>query len=1036
MTETMELRPLLEACPPREIEQAGDQYAASLIGGLGKELATAESAAEFLEATYVTKAMSDFVRMAMDRVVRGRESTSPAVYQLNSRYGGGKTHSLLLLAAAAKHPGLPYWEGFGHDGERVGVGAARVVAFDGIDYGIGGVRMDDGSRARSLAGHLLHQLGGAEALGEFAEGDELFGDPGAEAFRRLIGDEPVVIVIDELVQYINRVDQLVVAGKISADGVLTTLSALAKAVIDSPRAVLVITTPEEAHGLLSGAEGAGAMRADAANVDAMHADAVRLLEMLERINSQLARVMHPLAPSESEDLPEILRRRLFKSVDEAARVEAAKAYAEVAGRNGRAASGLGYKDFEDAYPFHPRLLRVITGHLAANRNFQRVRGTLRLLGNALQVMKDGESKAMKDGKDGENGESDGRRVGSKAAVLHTYHLTLREPRIRDELVNRLGFSELDPAIETDIVGPESTAGKVGNPLAEAVATTMLLGTLAPRESSGLYADEIADALLSPEHSDSGVIGGAIEQFLARSIYVDDSPDTQQKRFSKDANVMKELLEAKSVILADTAMMSDLLRKAIGSAYAPGREGGFELCIFPSPQSNVPDNVDRAVLGIVNPDFWNFRGAGEPGNRMSNQELVDLHRRKSGGGDGDAGPRNYPNNALLLAAHDADMGRIRDDLATLEAAERLLRNRARPLSEPRRATIEKTRAECEKNATLGIQNKFTHLFCAGNAAQLQWPEANSHLERRTLESITDAVGKGQESILRALGERVLRGRDARLNLRVWARMAPIANDQGSTLGGLRDYFARTPAERIVIDEGTWRALVGNGIGDGALHVVTRNGEIGPTSGYDASWQVWAKGFEPKPVETVEDGAPPPATGGTGGTSTGGAGGGGGASSGTAVGSAGGGGGGVISPARLFRFDSSKMQPGRSAVAELRQFMETNEHGWEGLLGCEVKGVSQSLADQIASIAQGSDEGVMIDLRAEGGSSQGGRVRLSIEGAAPSEYKEYAQSARRILERAGIEPVDLSVRMDAAAAERTLDKLNVNDEARIIASFRQG
>ena len=93
------------------MQQAGDQYAADIIRGLSEELATSETAADFLETTYLTKDTADFLRMAMDRVALGRDSTSPSVYQLYSRYGGGKTHSLLLLAAAAKYPHLPYWRG-------------------------------------------------------------------------------------------------------------------------------------------------------------------------------------------------------------------------------------------------------------------------------------------------------------------------------------------------------------------------------------------------------------------------------------------------------------------------------------------------------------------------------------------------------------------------------------------------------------------------------------------------------------------------------------------------------------------------------------------------------------------------------------------------------------------------------------------------------------------------------------------------------------------------------------------------------------
>ena len=516
------LTPLLTACPPRPIAQAGDQYAADIIRGLSEELATSETAADFLETTHLTKDTADFLRMAMDRIALGRDSTSPSVYQLYSRYGGGKTHSLLLLAAAAKYPHLPYWQ----DDAQCDPASAKVIAFDGEKHNVvNGTQMDDqGNRARSLAGYVLYHLGGPTALRDFSEGDATLADPGSDAFRRLIGDEPVIIVIDELVHYINRVNQRAASdSRVSAEGVLTTLSALSNAVANSPRAVLVITTPEDSHELLEESNAATAG-------DAHHADALALTAMLDRVNSQLGRVMHPVAPSGEADLPAILRKRLFYGVDEVARQDTANAYTAVSARNGRANGSLDYQGFHDAYPFHPLLLNIITGRLAANRNFQRVRGTMRLLGNTLLEMQNG---------------------SSNAELVHPYHVTLRAARIRDEVVNRPGFSQLDPAIETDIVGRNSTAEKTGNDLAEPAAVTMLLGTIAPDNSNGLYADEIADTLLSPEHDDFGVIANAIEEFLSRAIYVDDSPDTQRKRFSKDANVMKELLEARDAILANT-----------------------------------------------------------------------------------------------------------------------------------------------------------------------------------------------------------------------------------------------------------------------------------------------------------------------------------------------------------------------------------------------------------------------------------------------------------------------------------------------------
>ena len=157
---------------------------------------------------------------------------------------------MLVIAAAALHPHLSYWT------ETAGItaGATKVVAFNGENSSptTGMVLDGQGHRAKSLAGYLLFHLGGAEALHQFQEGDERLTDPGADEFRRLIGHQPTVIMIDELVHYINKVRQRIDSGdQISLEGALSTVSALAAAVSSCPNAVLIITSPEDAHELLS-----------------------------------------------------------------------------------------------------------------------------------------------------------------------------------------------------------------------------------------------------------------------------------------------------------------------------------------------------------------------------------------------------------------------------------------------------------------------------------------------------------------------------------------------------------------------------------------------------------------------------------------------------------------------------------------------------------------------------------------------------------------------------------------------------------------
>ena len=715
------LKPFLTACPPRPISQAADQYAAELINGIREELSTPEKATDFLQTTYLTSTTRDLLRMAMDRMENGESSTSPSIFQLYSRYGGGKTHGMLVVAAAALHPQLGYWK----ETAETPAFSARVVAFNGENSNpTTGMNLDDqGHRAKSLAGYLLFHLGGPDALQQFQEGDERLTDPGADEFRRMIGDQPTIIMIDELVHYINKVRQRIDSGdRISLDGALSTISALAAAVSSCPNAVLIITSPEDAHELLSdqGTAGQG---------DAYRADALILIDLLDRINSQLARQTQPLAPSEETDLPAILRAKLFYSIDGEAQAQTTSAYAAVASRNSRTNDILSEEKFRESYPFHPSVLNLITGRLATNRNFQRVRGTLRLLGNTILTLRNG---------------------NDPSPLVHPHHVDPGIAAVRNEMINRIGFESLDPAIDTDVIGTNSTAAKMGEEIAVQAAKTVLIGSLAPDNVNGLYDDQIADAILSPEHQDYGVVATGVQSFLGRAIHVDDNAGSARKRFSREPNVMKQLIEVRDSIRGDTQNLEALLRRAITSAYSGGgrQNPQMRVTIFPNRASNVPDDPDQVHLGIINPDFFNWADHLDSTMTMSTGDLVELYSHNNANNGME--PRRFRNNAMFLIPQDRNLETIRDSIATMEAADRLLKDPNQHIPEHRRKTLESIKCDSEKNATTGIQAKWSHLICPGTSDNYRWPTSSSTLEHRILPSASDPAGNGQKPILDQLG----------------------------------------------------------------------------------------------------------------------------------------------------------------------------------------------------------------------------------------------------------------------------------------------
>lgn len=159
----MPLTPVLHACPPRGNMTEAEDYAANLDKAMTGEIAAPEGAAEFFAATYPTQAMQSACRMVFDRLHHGSASGAPSVYRFTSVYGGGKTHTLIALAAGAKHPDVIRQ---GKTNDLIPPGLAtddvKIVSFNGKDSDLTqGTRLDEsGLRAKSLTGFIAYHVGG------------------------------------------------------------------------------------------------------------------------------------------------------------------------------------------------------------------------------------------------------------------------------------------------------------------------------------------------------------------------------------------------------------------------------------------------------------------------------------------------------------------------------------------------------------------------------------------------------------------------------------------------------------------------------------------------------------------------------------------------------------------------------------------------------------------------------------------------------------------------------------------------------------
>ena len=800
------LLPLLETCSPRPREQTSEDYAADLHKALQGEIGNAASAADFFAGTHATPAMRRVATGIFDRLKHGSAANQPAIIRFNSMFGGGKTHTLIALAASAKHPQLVSSDATeGLIPADLAVDGVKLVCFTGENANLlDGMAMDGtGRRAKSLIGFLAYHLGGEPAFDANQRHDELFSDPGADDIQRLIGDQPTLILLDELVRWVAAARQL--EGEQSqraANGLRNALTSISKAVANSPHAVMVITTPEEGH-------------------DAYRDETQFVHNAMNNLDSVTARTARDFTPTDTADVPAILRRRLFQSAgtDEYRR-EVAQAYAAV-WRRYNPNDSEAEERFYDHYPFHPETLRIIAERLASNNDFQRVRGTLRAMSAVIHH---------------------GTEIVEP--IIHPHHLDVSVSEVSEELVNRTGHQGLHAAITADVTGPNATAQRYGAATHKA-ANVILLGSLAPTANNGLSDAEIVNALLSPSEPDNSVAMQAVRNMKDNGLYIDDDPTAGSIRFNQQANVRREV-EQRANTISETERL-DGVRKAIEAAFTD--RDGMGLTVFPSRPNNVPDDPNLVHVGIVNPSHVTMQSADRE------DQLDSLYRHQSGSG-GNA-PREYRNNVAFLVPDNDDLDEIKQQVARHRAASAILEADNGQLLSYQRETLTSIQANSRKAVFQGIQRNWVNLYYPE-------PSVQPHGLLHTRLQFPDQEGRGQNAIVdfltgNAIGK-MAHPRNPALDASVWAGAGlSNAGAAGMTVAELHRRFTRTPGRKMFLKRAHFDKSLDYANEQGVVVIRTPTGlEIGPGSGvgYKDDMRVWLKQHAPQLEQPEHDPVPGP------------------------------------------------------------------------------------------------------------------------------------------------------------------------------------
>ena len=331
----------------------------------GSAVAEYQDPIEFFRRTYLTEGLLALLVTGIKRLTA--QGGDPVV-QLQTAFGGGKTHSMLALYhlsnSQVKVGDFVGGERITEEIGEVDLPEAHIAVLVGTALDPSRPREHPNATVHTIWGELAYQLGNIEGYKMVEQADLKGVSPGSNTLTELMHRfGPCLVIIDELVAYARNlygVDGLP-AG--SFDSIMTFMQSLTEAVRRSDDSMILVSVPA------SDIEIGG---------DAGRAVVDRLSHVVGRIES----VWKPVTATESF---EIVRRRLFMTeIDYAARDVVVQAFGDMY-RNtaGEFPAGVAERDYlkqmRSAFPIHPELFERLYHDWSTLEHFQRTRGVLRLM---------------------------------------------------------------------------------------------------------------------------------------------------------------------------------------------------------------------------------------------------------------------------------------------------------------------------------------------------------------------------------------------------------------------------------------------------------------------------------------------------------------------------------------------------------------------------------------------------------------------------------------------------------------------------------
>jgi hypothetical protein len=628
----------------------------------------------FAQKTYLT----DNLRAALVEVGNrlGGDTGSAAVFRMQTEFGGGKTHTLLAAYHLYGSPDKVATTTLGQDlATELKSGtlpSARVAVLDGSALTVDPETMPDGVTIHSFLGHLAWRLGGSSSYEKVRAKDEgLRGTSTVEMVNLLTAAAPCLILLDETLEYLNKALEMSAHDGNLAATTLTVIKELCTAVSNVPGAAIIATLTSsrlEDYSTVAGEE------------------------MQERLSKVVGRTENIVTPVEGDDIFPILHTRLFESIgDRTERRAVADAYAswydelgDVLPQQYRDPT---YRDrIEQAFPFHPELIDILTNRWGSLSGFQRTRGALRTLAHTVKCLA---------------------QRNHQGTLIHAGDMPLADPGVRAEVIRFAGES-FKSALNADIIRSDSKAAEEDrrrggeiekNGIAVGLATTAFLNSFGADKVLGASAPQMLIGVGRPNPGLSRGVLDDVRDALSGSLWYM-RYEGGRYRFTTEPNLNKVIVEREGAIGDDR--LTELIREATKKV-APQTEP-FQVITSVTGSTDLPDEP-RLTIGVLD-----ARSSIGPEQRSETTALADASLNTRG-----TAARTNKNAVVLVAGDSAGVTKARQTARTLAAMRDLTRDQVRlkRFNQEQRDQLAERLASAEQRLPQQITMAYRYLVILGS-----------------------------------------------------------------------------------------------------------------------------------------------------------------------------------------------------------------------------------------------------------------------------------------------------------------------------------